>query len=201
MIVEPCAAVEVREDAVTACVRRPGRHGREQEARVFPAFASCPGVLRDWLAAEGATRVAMDATGVHRRPVWRVLEALEGVELVLVNAHHVRTLPGRRAGVGDACWLAQLLEYELLRGSFVPPCDVARLRSLTRHQEELVEERAPEGRRVPELLDGAGVDEGRLDEHDSCMLRAHLDHLTAAVDRLEEEVLRLTHPFAGHLTR
>jgi transposase len=202
-----------------------------EEVREFRPFASCLSQLGDWLAAEAATRVAVDATGVHWRVVWPVLERLERVELLLVNAHHVKTLPGRKADVPDACWLAQLLEYELLRGSCVPPCEVARLRDLTRYQEELVHERAQEARRLRQLLDGAGVErdtnlarvttrparlvpraqmatehvlEGWFDEHDAFMLGAHLAHidlLTAAIERLDEEVLRLTHPFAGQFAR
>jgi hypothetical protein len=231
VIVGSCAALDVREDAVMACLRRPGRHGREQEARVFPSDDACLRMLRDWLAAEAATRVALDATGAHWRPVWNVLEALEGIELVLVNAHHVRRLPGRKAEVGDACWLAQLLEYELLRGSFVPPCNVARVRHLSRYQMELVEAHALEVRHVRKLLDGTSVQldaavpavrtqparpvprepqaaehvlHDRLDEHDAFVLDvhlAHIDHLTAAIERLDEEVLRLTHPFSGQFAR
>ena len=80
----------------------------------------------------------MEATGVYWRPVWAVLEELDGVELLLVNAQHVKNLPGRKTDVNDACWLAQLLECGLLRGSFVPPPVIARLRDLTRYRTKLV---------------------------------------------------------------
>ncbi len=86
-----------------------------------------------------------------------MLEALEGVELMLVNAHHVKNLPGRKTDVADACWLAQLLECGLVRGSFVPPPDIARLRDLTRYRKKLVEERAHEAQRVQKLLEDAGI--------------------------------------------
>ena len=198
MIVERCAALDVREDTVTACVRRPGPHGREQEVREFRAITCCLGQLRDWLAAEGATHVALEATGPHWRPIWHVLEVLEGVELLLINAHHVRTLPGRGADVGDACWLAQLAEYGLLRGCVVPPWNIARLLDVTGYWKLLVEQRAGEAERAREALEGAG------DEHGALLLGLHLghiDHLTAAIDRLDEEVRRLTGPFAGPVRR
>ena len=70
---------------------------------------------------------------MYWRPVWAVLEELDGVELMLVNPHHVKNLPGRKTDVADAVWLAQLLECGLLRGSFVPPPVIARLRDLTRY--------------------------------------------------------------------
>jgi transposase len=194
VIVERCAALDVREDAVTACVRRPGPKGREQEVREFRTVTSSLRQLHDWLVAEAATQVAMEAIGAHWRQIWHVLEVLEGVELLLVNAHHVRTLPGRGADVSDACWLAQLVEYGLLRGSVVPPCNVGRLRDVTRYWKRLVEQRAEEAERVRKALDGAG------DEHDALMLgvrRAHIEHLTAAIDLLDAEAQRLTGPFAG----
>lgn len=253
VIVERCAALDVHKDTVMACVRRPGAQGREQEVRRFRTFTSTLRGLRDWLAAEGVTRVAMEATGVYWRPVWHVLEALEGVELLLVNAHHVKNLPGRKTDVADACWLAQLLECGLLRGSFVPPSDIARLRDLTRYRKKLVEERAHEAQRVQKLLEDAGIKldsvltdvtgksarhmlealmageqdvevmadmamgrmrpkiaelrlalEGRFDEHHALMLSmhfAHIDHLTAAIERLDGEVQRMTLPFAEQIRR
>lgn len=138
VIVERCAALDVHKDTVVACVRRPGPQGRQQEVRSFRTFTASLRQLRNWLAAEGVTVVAMEATGVYWRPVWHVLEALEGVELMLANAHHVKNLPGRKTDVADACWLAQLLECGLVRGSFVPPPDIARLRDLTRYRKKLV---------------------------------------------------------------
>ena len=97
--------------------------------------------LRDWLVAEGVTQVAMEATGVYWCPVWHVLESMAGVDLLLVNPRHAQNLPGRKTDVSDAAWLAQLLECGLLRGSFVPPAEIARLRDLTRYRIKLTQER------------------------------------------------------------
>jgi transposase len=113
--------------------------------------------VRDWLAAEGVTQVAMEATGVYWRPVWHVLEEAAGFELLLVNAQHVKAVPGRKTDVADAAWLAQLLECGLLRGSFVPPPVIARLRDLTRYRKKLVEDRAKETQRIQKLLEDAGI--------------------------------------------
>ena len=139
VIVDRCAALDVHKDTVMACVRRPGPSGkrRSQEVREFRTWTSSLRELRDWLAAEGVSQVAMEATGVYWKPVWHVLVELDA-ELMLCNAHHVKNLPGRKTDVNDACWLAQLLECGLLRGSFVPPAEIAELRDLTRYRTKLI---------------------------------------------------------------
>lgn len=123
----------------------------------FTTFTAELERLRDWLATEGVTQVAMEATGVYWRPVWHVLEPMAGVELLLVNPRHVKNLPGRKTDVADAAWLAQLLECGLLRGSFVPPREVARLRDLTRYRTKLTQERVRETQRIQKLLEDAGI--------------------------------------------
>ena len=157
VIVERCAGLDVHKDTVMACVRRPGSGVRRgQEVREFRTWTSSLRDLRDWLAVEGVSQVAMEATGVYWRPVWAALEELGGVEVLLVNAHHVKNLPGRKTDVADAAWLAQLLECGLLRGSFVPPPVIARLRDLTRYRTKLVQDRAREIQRVQKMLEIAG---------------------------------------------
>jgi transposase len=158
VIVARCAGLDVHKDTVMAAVRTPGEGGRRREVvREFRTFTDDLVALGDWLRAEGVTQVAMEATGVYWKPVWYVLEELPGVELLLVNARHVRNLPGRKTDVADACWLAQLLECGLLRGSFVPPKEVARLRDLTRYRTRLVQERVRETQRIQKLLEDAGI--------------------------------------------
>ncbi len=125
--------------------------------REFSAYTEGLVALRDWLVAEGVTQVAMEATGVYWRPVWHVLEEATGFELLLVNPRHVKNLPGRKTDVADAEWLAQLLECGLLRGSFIPPKEVARLRDFTRYRTTLVRERAREVQRLHKLLEDSGV--------------------------------------------
>ena len=133
VIVERPAALDVHKAQVTACVRLPGEDGeRRSEVREFSTMVGGLLVLRDWLKAHGVTKVAMEATSVYWKPVWAVLE--DDFELLLVNARHVKNLPGRKTDVKDAEWLCQLLEAGLLRASFVPPKPIRALRQLTRYR-------------------------------------------------------------------
>jgi hypothetical protein len=134
-----CAGLDVAKDEVVACVRVPdGGGGRAQEVRTFPTFTSGLEALAGWLAGEGVTQVVMEATGQYWKPVWYVLEEA-GFELLVVNARHVKILPGRKTDVADAAWLAELLEHGLLRGSFVPPPAIRQLRDLTRYRKRLIQ--------------------------------------------------------------
>jgi transposase len=158
VIVKRCAGLDVHKDTVMAAVRTPdGRGGRGQVVREFRTYTADLVVLRDWLVAEGVTDVAMEATGVYWKPVWHVLEGTANLALLLVNAHHVKKVPGRKTDVPDAAWLAQLLECGLLRGSFVPPAAIAQLRDLTRYRTKLVQEQAREVQRIQKLLEDAGI--------------------------------------------
>jgi transposase len=158
VIVERCAGLDVHKKTVMACVRSPdGKGGRASQVREFSTYTEGLVALREWLVAEGVTRVAMEATGVYWRSPWYVLEEVPGVELLLVNPRHVKNLPGRKTDVKDAEWLAQLLECGLLHASFIPPREIARLRDLTRYRTNLVRERAREIQRLQKLLEDAGV--------------------------------------------
>src|SRR5512144_2414185 len=117
IVVSRCAALDVHKDTVMACVRVPGADGRrEQQVREFRTFTAGLRRLREWLAGCAVSQVAMEATGVYWKPVWHVLETEPSFELLLVNAHHVKNVPGRKTDVSDAVWLCQLLECGLLRG-------------------------------------------------------------------------------------
>jgi transposase len=119
-IVERAAGVDVHKAQVTACVRVPSRgRQRRQELAEFPTTVRGLLALRDWLQAHRVTHVAMEATGVYWKPVWAILE--DEFDCLLVNARHVKQVPGRKTDVSDAAWLCQLLEAGLLRHSFVPP--------------------------------------------------------------------------------
>jgi transposase len=152
-----CAGLDVAKDEVVACVRVPDGHGgRDQEVRTFPTFTSGLEALADWLAAEAVTQVVMEATGQYWKPVWYVLEE-RGFELLLVNARHVKILPGRKTDVCDAAWLAELLEHGLLRGSFVPPASIRELRDLIRYRKRLVQAHGSEGQRIQKTLEDAAI--------------------------------------------
>ena len=155
-VLERPAALDVHKEQVTACVRTPGEGGRrERVVREFKATVRGLLGLRDWLAELGVTTVAMEATGVYWRPVWAVLE--DEFELLLCNAAHVKNVPGRKTDVSDAVWLCQLLEFGLLRASFVPPKAVRELRELTRRRRTLVRERAQEANRLHKTLQDTGI--------------------------------------------
>jgi transposase len=156
LLVARCAGLDVAKDEVVACVRTPDGHGgRHQQVRTFPTFTSGLEALAGWLAGERVTQVVMEATGQYWKPVWYVLEG--GFELLLVNARHVKILPGRKTDVCDAAWLAELLEHGLLRGSFVPPPAIRELRDLTRYRKRLIQAHAAEGQRVQKTLEDAGI--------------------------------------------
>ncbi|MEZ5383312.1 MAG: transposase [Microthrixaceae bacterium] len=139
VIVDRCAGLDIGKRKVQACVRGPdGSGGRTSQVRTFDTFTGDLEDMATWLGSEGVTEVVMEATGPYWWPVWDVLEE-GGFELMLVNSRHVKILPGRKTDVGDAAWLAELLEHGLLRGSFVPPERVRRLRDLTRYRKRLVQ--------------------------------------------------------------
>src|SRR5215218_1012295 len=142
-VLERCCALDVHKRQVTACVHVPDQQGRRSELRAeFQTMTSELLALRDWLQGLGVTHVAMEATGVYWKPVYYLLE--DDFELWLVNAQHVKNVPGRKTDVQDAQWLCQLLEHGLLGPSFVPPKPMRELRDLTRYRKSLVWERSRE---------------------------------------------------------
>jgi transposase len=155
-IVERPAALDVHKAQVTACVRVPGPDGeRVQEIAEFQTTVRGLLTLRDWLAQYRVTQVAMEATGVFWKPVWYVLE--DDFECLLVNARHVKQVPGRKTDVSDAEWLCRLLEAGLLRASFVPPKPIRQLRNLTRYRKTQIQERQREANRLHKALEDAGI--------------------------------------------
>lgn len=155
-VVERPAALDVHKEQVTACVRVPAADGtREQHVAEFQTTVAGLLTLFDWLSAFGVTQVVMEATGVFWRPVWAILE--DGFECVLVNARHVKQVPGRKTDVKDAEWLCQLAEAGLLRASFVPPKPIRALRNLTRYRKTQIQERAREANRLHKALEDTGI--------------------------------------------
>jgi transposase len=153
-IVNPrCAGLDVHKATVVACVRLPGaRHGeRRAETKTFATTTAGLEQLREWLLGHGVTTAALESTGVYWRPVYAALE--DRLELVLVNARHVKMVPGRKTDVRDCEWLAHLLECGLLRASLVPPRAVRDLRDLTRLRKSLIRERGHHVNRIAKTLE------------------------------------------------
>ncbi len=155
-IFERVGALDVHKAQVTACVRVPDGTGR-REVHLAEFSTTVAGLLAlaDWLKAFAVTHVAMEATGVYWQPVWHILE--EDFELMLVNARHVKNVPGRKTDVSDAQWLCQLMEAGLLRSSFVPPKPQRRLRTLTRYRKTQIAERQREANRLHKALEDTGI--------------------------------------------
>lgn len=157
-----CAGLDVHKATVVGCVRRPGPQpdARHAETTTFATTLRGLAALAAWLTAHGVTHVAMESTGVYWRPVFAVLEGT--VEVLLVNARHVKMLPGRKTDVRDCEWLAQLLECGLLRGSFIPPAAVRDLRDLTRLRKTLIRERGHHVNRIAKTLELANIKLGTV---------------------------------------
>lgn len=157
VVVERCAFLDVHRDTVMACARTPDdAGGRREEVAEFGTTTSQLLALSDWLVEREVRLVGMEATGVYWKPVHWVLE--EAIEAVwVINARHMRNVPGRKTDVADACWGAQLLEHGLVRPSFIPPRPTREQRDLTRYRKSVVEERGREVQRLHKVLEDAGV--------------------------------------------
>ena len=141
------AGLDVGKDSVTVCVRTPGpRGGRRSVTRTFKTMSASLRVMRDWLVEAGVRIAAMESTSTYWKPPFYCLE--EVMEVWLLNAAHMKAVPGRKSDVRDAEWIAQLLEHGLLAPSFVPPPEIRRLRMLTRYRD------AADGGPAPGRLSG-----------------------------------------------
>lgn len=154
-----CAGLDISKSDAKVCVRVAGPQERKASEVVTTWGATANQVLelREYLSQQRVTCVVMEATGDYWKPFYYLLEGLEGVEVMLVNARHAKNLPGRKTDVSDAAWLAQLGAHGLLRASFVPPPPIRELRDLTRTRTTIGRERSREAQRLEKLLEDAGV--------------------------------------------
>ena len=151
-----CAGLDVHKKTVVACRTFPGPNGEVvEEVRTFATMTADLLLLSDWLAEVGITQVAMESTGEYWKPVYNLLE--NNFELWLVNAYHIKQVPGRKTDVKDSEWIAQLLRCGLLRKSFVPPLPQRELRELCRHRSNFIRERATLVNRVQKTLEGMNI--------------------------------------------
>lgn len=151
-----CGGLDVHSKTVVTCVRRVNERGEvHKEVRTFGTMTRDLLSLSDWLAAEGVTHVAMESTGVFWKPIYNILEGQFTV--LLVNARHVKNVPGRKTDVRDCEWLAQLLQCGLLRGSFIPPRPQRDLRDLTRMRTQLRREMSSVANRIHKVLEDANI--------------------------------------------
>jgi transposase len=156
VLYERCCGLDLHKRSLTACRLLPGPDGQPvPEIRTFGTMTDALLALGDWLDEAGVTHVAMESTGVYWKPVWNLFE--DRFTLLLVNAAHVKVVPGRKRDVGDAQWLAELLQHGLLSPSFVPDRPARELRELTRYRRSLVHERTAEVNRLQKTLEGANL--------------------------------------------
>ncbi|WP_126427041.1 IS110 family transposase [Brevibacillus marinus] len=143
--------LDVHEKTVVTCILTPD----EKEIRTFSTMTDDLLQMVDWIKSKGCTHAAMESTGSYWKPVYNLLET-EQIQ-TLVNAQHIKHVPGRKTDVKDAEWIASLLRHGLLQGSFIPPRDQRELRELIRYRRGLIEERAREVNRIQKVLEGANI--------------------------------------------
>ncbi len=151
-----CAGLDVHKKNVKVWVSLMQANGTaRKETRTYSTMTQNLLEMRDWLKEQGCTHVAMEATGVYWRPVYNLLEG--ELEVLVVNARHIKTVPGRKTDVKDAEWIADLLQHGLLSPSFIPSAPQRELRELTRYRTSLVEERAREVNRLQKTLEDTNL--------------------------------------------
>jgi transposase len=155
-VVEYCAGLDVHRDTVVATVRYPVGGRRSSTTKTFGTDTAELVALGDWLVSQSVTRVGLESTGVSWKPVFYQLE--DRLEQVwLLNAQHLKNVPGRKTDVADSAWIAQLVEHGLVRPSFVPPPQIRQLRDFSRHRRVLCEERTRMVQRLEKVLQDAGI--------------------------------------------
>jgi transposase len=156
VVYERCAGLDVHKKTVTACRIYPDAQGHKtKDSRTFTTMTQDLLKLADWLAQAGCTHAAMESTGEYWKPVFNILEAT--VEVLLINAQHIKNVPGRKTDVADAEWIADLLQHGLLRASFIPPQAQRDLRDLTRYRMNLVQERSMVAQWLQKVLESANI--------------------------------------------
>lgn len=147
-----CCGVDVHKKLIVACLNEGGR----QELREFGTATSEIKAMANWLSESGCEMIAMESTGVYWKPLYNLFELME-LNAIVVNASHMKALPGRKTDVKDAEWIADLLRHGLLKASFIPSREQGELRELTRYRKSLIEERSRELNRLQKILEGANI--------------------------------------------
>jgi transposase len=155
IVYKRCCGLDVHKETVVACVMVREAEKVEKEIRTFRTMTSDLLVLHDWLLGYRVTHVAMESTGIYWKPVFNLLE--DSFKVLLVNAAHIKAVPGRKTDVRDCEWIADLLSHGLLKGGFIPPEPIRDLRDLTRYRKSLTDERVREMNRLQKLLESANI--------------------------------------------
>jgi transposase len=151
-VVKVGCGIDVHKDNIVATVRR---SEQDYETREFSSYTSSLTELREWCKSESVTHIAMESTGVYWKPVFNILE--ENFEVILVNARHVKNVPGHKTDKKDSQWISKLLLSGLLKGSFIPPRDIRDLRDLVRYKKKVVAQEASDKNRIIRILEDANI--------------------------------------------
>jgi len=190
-----CAGLDVHKDSVEACVRRMEPTGQlHHQTRHWGTMTEDLLAMADWMAAQGVTHVAMESTGVYWKPIFNILESRFTV--LLVNARHLKQVPGHKSDVQDCQWIAQLLQHGLLKGSFIPPRPQRELRDLTRHRTQITEEKTRTVNRIHKVLEDANI---KLASVASDVLGVSGRAMLAALMQGQEHPVRLAELAQGQL--
>lgn len=151
-VYERCCGIDVHKKLIVACFR----NGKKAELRKFDTLTSSIKELGNWLLDNHCQMVAMESTGAYWKPIYNILELLN-LDVMVVNAHHMKSVPGRKTDVKDAEWIADLLQHGLLKASYIPDREQRELREIVRYRKNLVEERSRELNRLEKTLEGANI--------------------------------------------
>lgn len=151
-VIERGCGIDIHKSILVATIRG---IGISEETRTFDGFTQSIESLRDWLKENGITHVAMESTGVYWKPVYNILES--DFEILLVNARHIKNVPGHKTDKKDSKWITKLLLSGLLKGSFIPPKHIRELRDLTRYKRKVIEQISSEKNRIHKLLEDANI--------------------------------------------
>jgi transposase len=157
IIIERVCGMDVHKDTITACIMTP----EGKEIQTFSTKTVFLLHLIDWIKMHGCTHVAMESTGVYWKPIVNLLES-EEIEFLVVNAQHMKALPGRKTDVKDAEWITDLARHGLLKASFIPDRTQRELRELVRYRRSIIEERARQHNRIQKVLEGANIKLGSV---------------------------------------
>lgn len=157
VVIERACGMDVHKDNITACIITP----EGKEIQTFSTKTIFLIQLVDWIKEKNCTHVAMESTSVYWKPIVNLLEA-EEIEFLVVNAQHMKAVPGRKTDVKDAEWIAKLLRHGLLKASYIPNRDQRELRELVRYRRSIIEERARQHNRIQKVLEGANIKLGSV---------------------------------------
>lgn len=151
-VVSVGCGLDVHKETVVATIRR---SNTSLKTRTFGTYTSSLKSLREWCKSEGVSHIAMESTGVYWKPVFNILES--NFEILLVNARHVKNVPGHKTDKKDSVWLSKLLLSGLLKGSFIPPRDIRELRDLVRYKKKVVAQTSSDKNRIIKILEDANI--------------------------------------------